>query len=449
MGHSSYFACEYCFSRGVPTNIFNVTEDERQKNYIVQKQLIREKLQTDLPEEEKDELRKLEETIDQRNKEEKKRRKTKITWPSSTAGGEPRTSEAILDILENFDDLSPQERKGVEGRSLFFDIPHFDVVTDVPTEYMHSNCLGLVKKVVELTFSVGQARMRKTKRPLSKPAQFNKLMQGIKTHKESSRRARDLDFAVFKAAEFRNLAILYFPLVIDCIEEGQGERQLWLYMAYMIRSCVLPDNEYECIPNEVVEACCKNFYVMYENLFGALNCTYNTHVCSHITKMREKGPLTSTSAFPFESFYGEMRHCFVPSTVSPLKQILQKVLLKRILEPHCCELPIHFATTETSLQNDTIIYVWNNNTHDIYKIKDIEEDHLICIKIETDVCEFNDIEAIRLDWSIVGVYVRRELMEEEEEEEETVRIEKKNVNGKVQVVKNFLVTCPTNVLREK
>ena len=456
LGHSSYFPCEYCFSRGVPTSIFAVTENVRQKNYTVQKQLIREKLQTDLPEEEKAELRKLEKTIDKRNTEEKRKRKTKITWPASTANGEPRTREAILDILENFDDLTPEERKGVNGRSPFFDIPDFDIVQDSPDEYLHSSCLGLVKKVVELTFSVGQARPRKTKRPLSKPAQFNKLMQDIKTHKESSRRARDLDFAVLKDAEFRNIAILYFPLVIDCIEEEHGERQLWLYMAYMIRSCVLPDEEYACIPNEVVEACLKKFYTLYEKLFGRLNCTYNTHVSSsHLTKIRTNGPLTSTSAFVFESFYGEMRNCFVPGTISPLKQIFQKILLKRILEPHCCEIPIHFSAKETCLENDTILYVWENNTHVIYKIKVVEEDHLICSKVKTNVCDFIDIETIRLDWSQVGVYEKRELTETEEEEqedqeeEETVRIEKKNVSGKVIQVKNLLITCPNNVLREK
>ena len=352
--------------------------------------------------------------------------------------------------MENFDDLSPEERKGVQGKSPLFDIPDFDIVEDSPAEYLHSTCIGLVKKVVELTFSVGQARGRKTKRPLSKPAQFNKLMQCIKTHKESSRRARDLDFSVFKEAEFRNLAILYFPLVIECIEEGHEERQLWLYMAYMIRSCLLPDKEYECIPNEVIEACLKKFYCLYEKLFGRLNCTYNTHVSSgHLTKIRRNGPLTSTSAFVFESFYGEMRNCFVPSTISPLKQIFQKVLLKRILEPHCCEIPIHFSAKETSLENDTIIYVWENNTRVIYKIKAIEEDQLICSKINTNVCEFIDIETIRLDWSCVGVYEKRDLMEEEEEEEEPVHIEKKNVSGKVTEVKNLLITCPNNVLREK
>ena len=75
LGHSSYFPCEYCFSRGVPTSVSAVTENVRQKNYTVEKQLIREKLLTDLPEEEKAEIRKLEQTIDKRNKEEKKKEK--------------------------------------------------------------------------------------------------------------------------------------------------------------------------------------------------------------------------------------------------------------------------------------------------------------------------------------------------------------------------------------
>lgn len=444
LGHASYYPCEYCFARGVATCITNVSTDVRKKELSVQIKLINDKLSTDLNEDEKEELRKLKESLEKKNKEEAKRNHTKITWPASTAGAESRTREKIINIVENLNDLSPEEKKGIVGRSLLLDIPNFDIVRDNSAEYLHSVCLGLIKRLVELTFAVGEVRPRKTNRPLCKPTLFNKLMALIKTPKEFPRRARDLDFSVFKGVEFRNLALFYFPLIIDCIEEGHGERELWLYLAFMIRSCVIPSHEFRYVSLEVVELCCTKFYALYERLFGLTNCTYNTHVvCSHLPEIRAAGPLTETSAFVFESFYGEMKNSFVPGTISPLKQLFQNILLKRVLSTHCCEIPITYCNYETSLENNTLIYVWEHNCHKMYVIKEVDQENLICHTLEKENYEFEDIETIRLDWNTVGVYQKVGVIEED------VIIRKEQVSGKVIAVKNLLITCPNNVLREK
>ena len=371
----------------------------------------------------------------------------KITWPSSTLNGQPRTVISITEIvnrLENGEDLTPSERKGVKGRSIFLDLPNFNYVFDIPTDYLHCMCLGVIKKLVELTFDVGESRIRVTDRRLSKAADFNALMSEIKTAREFSRRARDLDFAVYKGAEFRNMALFYFPLVIECIEEEAGERKLWLYIAFMARSCTVPDIEYENINDQDIENCCHKFYKLYERLFGKINCTYNTHVvCGHLPQMRVSGPITETSTFSFESFYGEMRHSFVPGTVSPLKQIFKKILLKRILEKHCCELSIFYSNKTTSLENNTIIYCYNNESHFIYVINEICDDGetFMCNEVEKENYVFEDIQFI--DWSKVGVYLKGE------RKNDNVQIFKNDVCGKVLEVGQYLITCPNNILREK
>ena len=397
LSHSSWHPCEYCFARGVPC-LYTTAQN---------------------------------------------RRTTKITWPASTANGEPRTREKIEEILDNIENLSQKEKKGIVGRSLMLDIPNYNVVRDSPAEYLHSCCLGVVKRTVELTFSVGENRPRTTTRKLSNPHSFNLLMRMIKTPREFPRRARDLDFAVFKGGEFRNLPLFFFPLILECIEEDHGERQLWLFLAFMMRSCTVPSDEFRYVSLDVVEMCCSKFYKLYEKLFGALNCSYNTHVvCSHLPEIRAHGPLTETSAFTFESFYGEMRHSFVPGTVSPLKQIFQKVLLKRKLSNHCCEIPIHFSDHETSLENDTLIYVWQYNRHNMFKIVKINENgDLLCHKIVKAEYEFDDV---ALPWKTVGLYELTEI-----DETDIVTIERKLVSGKVLLVNNLLITSPNNVLREK
>ena len=396
LGHSSWYPCEYCFTRGVPLK----TKTAQGNN------------------------------------------KTKITWPASTANGEPKTQEKIEDILENLEHLGSRERKGIVGPSALLELPNFDIVRDTPCEYLHSTCLGVIKRTVSLTFSVGESRPRNTKRKLSDPRQFNVLMLQVKMPKESSRRARELDFAVLKGAEFRNIAIFFFVLVLECIEEGEDERELWLCLAYMVRACIVPSVEFRYVNINVVEMCSKKVYQIYEKLFGAVNCTYNTHtVFSHIMEIRAHGPLTETSTFPFESFYGELKNCYVPGTPSPLKQAFQKVLLKRTLSRHCCEIPITYSAKETGLQNDTLIYVWKNNKHNMYKIIDIMDDVLICQEILKTECSFEEAD---LPWKTVGVFEYGEI-----DETRFIEVEKQEVSGKVIFVNNYLITCPLNILREK
>ena len=367
----------------------------------------------------------------------------KITWPPSTAQGEPRTTEKVLNIVNDLENLAPDERKGITGRSLFLDIPSFVFVRDIPAENLHSMCLGVIKRLTELTFSVGEVRPRITKRKLSKPLLFNKLMCSIKTPGEFPRRARDLDFSVLKATEFRNLCIFYFPLVLECIEPEEGETKLWLYLAYMIRSSVIPSDEYRYVDLDDVNDYCTKFYNLYHKMFGDFNCTYNTHVvCSHFVEIRAHGPLTLTSAFAFESFYGEMRHAFVPSTVSPLKQILKNIMLKRYLTPHSCTTPITYSDHTTSLENNTLIYCWEYNQHNVYVIQEIiDQDNFLCLKLNVSPAEFEDLP--ELEWHKVGVYEKGEL------ETEPIVIEKSKISGKVVEVMNYLMTCPINILREK
>ena len=76
---------------------------------------------------------------------------------------------------------------------------------------MHSVCLGLVKRLLELTFNVGTNRKRQTTRKLSTPAQFDQLMASVQVPKEFSRRCRKLDISIMKAQEFRNLILFFFP----------------------------------------------------------------------------------------------------------------------------------------------------------------------------------------------------------------------------------------------
>lgn len=446
--HSAWYACEYCFGKGMKIILRdNSTGNTRLTNQI---NLIEEKINDCRREQSSPENdTKIENLLSLKSELQKSvnsmKKKSHIVWPHSTMNSQHRSRNSILAIvekIENQDTLSIDESKGVLGRSLLLDFPDFNFTYDVPTEYMHCACLGVIKRVVELTFDVGINRPRITTRKLSSTSKFNQLMLCTKVTKEFPRRARKLDLAVFKALEYRNLVLFFFPLVIECIEINARERKLWLNLVYMIRSSVIPTVEFLPLQLEVIKECCETFYKLFEQLFGELNCPYNLHVlCCHLLEMRTHGPLTETSAFKFESFYGEVRRSFVSGTCSPLKQILTNVMLKRIIGNHVCENSIHISNYDTPMESNRLIYVYKNKEYYIYEIAEINELDISCHKVGQYPAEFPETPDIL--WSTVGVFRRGGTSSE------ITNIKMTEIAGKVLNVGKYLITCPNNVLNEK
>lgn len=450
LNHASLYPCEYCFSRGVQHHINPQSLELFIKKMEMKKKLIREKImQLKNSNGSTTELQTLK-TIEKEILAEEKNgpsRRTNIVWPASTMNGESRTDSKMKEIIEKIEEnpnLDKEERKGVVGRSPLWDIPGFNFTRDVPTEYMHTSCIGVVKRMLELTFSVGENRKRNTKRKLSLASDFNKCMLDTKVTREFPRRARKLDFSVLKALEMRNIGLFFFPHVLQCIEPNAKERRAWLLLAFMLRSCTLPSNEFSPFDLNVLDVVCREFYTLYESLFGPQNCTYNTHIFGgHLIEMRAHGPLTFTSAFLFEAFYGEMRNSFVPGTQSQLKQIFEKVLIKRALSYHCCNSSIYFSARDSPLECNSLVYCYEGNTYQMYKIMKVEENSLLCYKQGKFQFEFKETSNLNLNWSQIGVFKKGGVMTT------PIMVPKAKVSGKVLNVGEYLITCPNNVLREK
>ena len=444
---SAWYPCEYCFAKGCKIEI--VDNCKAKKKISQQINLVSEKLrecesEPDTPQKQvkinnlKSLIKELKKSLNVFSK------KSNILWPYSTMEALHRSRQSILEIvqkIENEEILSIDESKGVVGRSLLLDLPNFNFIYDVPAEYLHSGCLGVIKRLVQLTFGVGPKRPTKTKRKLASIKKFNKSMLKTKVTKECSRRSRKLDFSVFKGQEYRNLLLFFWPLIIDCLE-SDVEKIIWMNLVYMIRASVIPSEEFSAIPIETVQECCKTFYRLFEEVHGITNCTYNLHVlCCHLLEIRTHGPLTETSAFKFESFYGEVRRSFVPGTGSPLKQILKKITLKRNISKHFCKSNISITNYNTPMEWNNLIYCYKNNQYLIYQVKDIENEMFSCNKIGQYPVQLEEIPHI--NWSKVGVFKKGGVCSE------ITEISSSEIGGKVFHVGKYLITCPINVLNEK
>ena len=285
MSHAAKFGCEYCESSAVHVeNINNFTEintiyDLRKEKVKSQIQSLQENQGPSSNIKKIDTLQEMLKSLDRELKRKLKKIKCKhLCWPQSTSNGNPRTLENISAIVaqieENPNPLSREEAKGIKGRSLLLNTYEFNLIDSMPAEYMHSTCLGVGKRVTELTFNVGQNRVRNTKRKRSDPKLFNILIRCVLVPFEFPRRIRNLDFGVFKAAEFRNIVIFFFTIVVECIEvKYVKERKLWLQLAFVVRACVLSNEEFNVIKKDTIKGLAKDCYKNYEKVYGPQNCT--------------------------------------------------------------------------------------------------------------------------------------------------------------------------------
>ena len=147
-----------------------------------------------------------------------------------------------------------------------------------------------------------------------------------------------------------------------------------------------------------------------------------------------------------------MRNSFHPGTSSPLKQIFQNVLMRRILDYHNCFNTIYYKEDKLPKPGkkfnrpkecNSLFYIFENSTHSMYKIVSIEGNMLTCIKQGRYKTTFPCLENTPIDFSYVGVYKIGPLGSN------TFIFHKSQVHGKVIRVGPYLITCPINVLREK
>ena len=77
----------------------------------------------------------------------------------------------------------------------------------------------------------------------------------------------------------------------------------------------MPDEEYHSIDPQMFEDAVNILNEHYEKAYGMTAGSYNYHIVgSHLKELREHGPLTEYTAYPFEGMYSELRHCYTPGS---------------------------------------------------------------------------------------------------------------------------------------
>jgi len=244
-------------------------------------------------------------------------------------------------------------------RTILTEIPGFDLVREIPHEYLHHVCLGVVKKLLGIfqwllkekndtgekkdgmkkkkkvvankkKTQTGKEKKDKKKTKTGKEKKDKKKTQTGKEKKVDERiclanayRPREFqrgpaaldELPHYKGTQFRGMLLYYGPYIFNNIIERQYMKHFFL-LSVAIRALVcnnVPlDEEEKAIYVETVATHVYRFlrkFVMDSiDLYGPEFVVHNVHCLIHAAEdFRRFGPLDVFSAFHFESFLGRLK----------------------------------------------------------------------------------------------------------------------------------------------
>lgn len=187
------------------------------------------------------------------------------------------------------------------GNSPFLDL-NINMITHFPLDYLHTLCLGVVKKFVAL-FLFGNARSQirpLPSRDIDKISERLNLISKLQPS-EFQRKCRQLkEFHHFKGTEFRNLILYILPVVcFNVLPNDMYNNMLHLHAA----SLILVDPNLCKTHSSLAQKLLQTFVCSFRDIFGPEHVVYNVHSLLHmVDDVKLFGSLDSYSAFPFENF---------------------------------------------------------------------------------------------------------------------------------------------------
>ena len=361
-----------------------------------------------------------------------------VCFPPEQEGqlSEPRTKATFEECANDAERYGMPDCKGIKGSSLLRRVAGFDYVSNVVQERMHLLDLGITRQLCRHMFGgkIGAPTKRSTGsvyRPVS-PSAFDEGAKFVKVPSEFSRRTRDLNYGNWKAEEYRNLYLAFWPLIAEALEPAP--RAVWLHFVYLARGLMTRENGF------IASAQVRDWIRKFAAAYGASACGYNVHALSHICHLRNLGRLTDTSAVVLEGHYHEMKRRFTSGTPSTGLQAMQDCCVRN-LGGHTCERSIRVRPATTSKRcDDSLVFL---RQHGLVRVTSIDGNG----EIKGDVvrCEPTNYPLPNLDFTEVHSY----RLAPSVRDPKAVKFTKDDVVGKGCVVKGYVSLIPLSVLHER
>jgi hypothetical protein len=212
-----------------------------------------------------------------------------------------RSGEHLASILSH----TEKPFVGVKGYTVLWNIPFFDVYSDVCLEYMHQQFINSSQKVFEMILNFGYKEGEETRTyKFNIKQKSEKIFQYLWMPSSMERINLGLEeYNKFKAIHWKYF-VLYWSIPL-LYEDDPPQILADYWRNYVKINVLLCAKRISAVVLQQLHKTCVEFVKSHTSLFGSLNATVNIHNLLHVRKDVERlGLMIGHSAFPFESESG-------------------------------------------------------------------------------------------------------------------------------------------------
>lgn len=207
------------------------------------------------------------------------------------------------------------------GQSPFLQLD-VDIISLFPLDYMHLLCLGIMKRLLHIWAG---GRYGRGKLSTEQQCELSSRLKSFRSHLPSmfQRKPRGIEeLDRWKATEYRTFLLYAGPVALKkLLPDKLYEHFLVLHVA--TRLLAMPST-YRT-QNQYADNLLKYFVQEVAELYGMTHLVYNFHSLTHLAgDCKQHGPLDSFSAFPFESYLGQLKK-MLRTTNNPLSQLSRRI----------------------------------------------------------------------------------------------------------------------------
>lgn len=238
----------------------------------------------------------------------------RVCFPSEI--GQLRTHKDFIDHV--------QEEHHV-NHTILEEIPHFDIVDDIPLDYMHLVCLGVTKKLLLLWISGKPPHKLQTEAV----QRISKILISFRsfTAAEFSRKPRPIEeINHWKATELRQFLLYSGPVALrTAFQHGEQDIRFLHFLTLHLAIRILVSKNFLKYIGEA-QKYLNSFVKYFGIIYGEHLISHNVHGLLHLVRDVENfGPLDEFSAFCFENYMQPLKR-----DVRKYEKCLQQVVHRHL-----------------------------------------------------------------------------------------------------------------------
>ncbi|XP_070159008.1 uncharacterized protein [Polyergus mexicanus] len=208
------------------------------------------------------------------------------------------------------------------GYSILSEIPNFDLVHNVPMDYMHLVCLGVMRKLLYI-WLFGELKIRLRHRKVEAISWQLENVLKLYMPCEFARKPRSLTLVkLWKATEFRNLLLYIGPIAFKSfLQKNLYDHFLVLHVAIRIL-CSSKLQDFIDYAHDLLQ----HFVSSFKLLYSVHNISHNIHGLIHIVQdVKKFGTLDYFSSFKYENYLQTLKK-LLKKPDKPLEQIIRRYI---------------------------------------------------------------------------------------------------------------------------